>query len=108
MFATASAPPNETRSGHSEMLSSSSDARLLLQMSPGMDVIPLHPQMLSETRDVRFSRQLGTYGEISLSTGRDSNSGQSSTPDFSIAGRYSCVRMPSRVDNLSHVHVKCG
>ena len=51
MFATASAPPNETRFGHSQILSSSSDARLPLQMSPGMDVIPWHPPMLRERRE---------------------------------------------------------
>ena len=65
IFATAITPPNETRSGQPQITNSSSDARSLCQMSPGMDVIPWHPAMLSETRDVRFCRQLGTYGEIS-------------------------------------------
>ena len=64
IFATAFAPPIETRSGQSEIDNSSSDVRLVPQMLPGMDVILL-PPMLTEMRDVRFCRQLGTYGEIS-------------------------------------------
>lgn len=116
IFATASAPPIETRSGQHQISNSSSDARLLRQMSPGMDVKPWHSIIFSETRDVRFCRQLGTHGEISpesfnSSLWRDDGNtnplcqlslGQARTSIFLMAGRYSCVRRLSRVDNLPH------
>ena len=66
MFAIASGPPIETRSGHLAIHNSWSDLRLLLQRSPGMDTIPWHEFIHSDSREVRFSKQhLGDQAEKS-------------------------------------------
>jgi len=66
MSAIASGPPIETRSGHATIHNSWSDLRLLLQRSPGMDTIPWHDVIFSDSREVRFSRQhIGDQAEKS-------------------------------------------
>ena len=66
MFAIASGPPIDTRFGQDSILSFCNDLRLLLQRSPGMDIIPLHESIVSDSREVRFSRQhLGDQAEKS-------------------------------------------
>lgn len=64
-FATAFAPPIDTRSGQPEIYNSSSDVRLFLQTPSGMDVILGHPIKASSAKDLRFCRQLENQEEIS-------------------------------------------